>query len=176
MKILALSLIVLGLLSCSAQKLSDYQDQGPKLDLKEFFNGDLVAYGIVQKRGGKLAQSFKVDIKASWKGDIGTLDEKFVYSDGSKSARVWTLKETESGQYLASAGDVIGQGRGETSGNTFYLEYQLDLEVDGSNYKVNLEDWMYLVDRNVLMARSYMSKWGVDLADITIVMMKKESM
>ena len=38
-----------------------------------------MAHGIVQDRSGKVIKRFKVDIKASWKDDIATLDEKFVY-------------------------------------------------------------------------------------------------
>jgi hypothetical protein len=45
--------------------------------------------------------------------------------------------------------------------------------VGDTTYEVNFEDWMYLLDKNTLLARSYMNKWGFDLGEVTIVMNKK---
>ena len=75
--------------------------------------------------------------------------------------------------YEGRADDVIGTAKGETAGNAFYFEYILDLPVDDTTYKVNFKDWMFLLDKNTLIARSYMSKWGFYLGEVTIVMNKK---
>ena len=69
--------------------------------------------------------------------------------------------------------DVVGVASGETAGNVFYFVYDLDLPVGDTTYEVNFEDWMYLLDKNTLLARSYMNKWGFDLGEVTIVMKKK---
>ncbi len=65
--------------SCTEHKINYYNNETPKIYLNELFNGKLLAHGIVQDRPGKVIKRFKVDIKASWKDDIATLDEKFVY-------------------------------------------------------------------------------------------------
>ena len=65
--------------SCTEHKINYYKNETPKINLNEFFNGKLLAHGIVQDRSGKVIKRFKVDIKVSWKDDIATLDEKFVY-------------------------------------------------------------------------------------------------
>lgn len=173
MKKLMIILLVSTFVSCSSQKLNDYSNENPKLNLREFFNGNIRALGIVQDRSGKVIKRFEVDIQASWNGNVGTLDEKFQYSDNTKSTRVWTLNEVAPNKYEATAGDVIGIAKGETSGNAFFLEYYLDLPVGDSSYKIHFEDWMYLVDKNTLLARTYMSKWGVKVGELTIVMTKK---
>tara|TARA_Y100001970_G_scaffold286876_1_gene410116 strand:+ start:1266 stop:1700 length:435 start_codon:yes stop_codon:yes gene_type:complete len=142
--------------------------------LREFFNGNIYALGIVQNRSGKVIKRFKVDIKAFWKGNKGYLDEKFVYSDGKTESRVWELMEISQTVYEGRANDVIGIANGETAGNAFFFEYNLDLPVDDTSYKVNFEDWMFLLDKNTLLARSYMSKWGFNLGEVTIVFNKKE--
>ena len=141
--------------------------------MREFFNGEIYALGIVQDRSGQVIKRFKVDIKASWTGSKAILDEKFTYSDGTKSSRVWELKEVGSARYEGRAGDVVGVASGETAGNVFYFVYNLDLPVEETTYVVNFEDWMYLLDKNTLLARSYMNKWGFDLGEVTIVMNKK---
>ena len=104
--------------------------------------------------------------------DIATLDEKFVYSDGSKSSRVWKLKKIGSNQFEGTAGDVEGVAVGETAGNAFYFVYDLNLPVDDTTYVINFEDWMFLMDENTLLSRSYMSKWGFDVGEVTLVMTK----
>ena len=85
--IMRLFYIVLFILisSCTEHKINYYKNENPKINLNDFFNGKLLAHGIVQDRSGKVIKRFKVDIIASWKDNVATLDEKFVYSDGSKS-------------------------------------------------------------------------------------------
>ena len=166
-------ILLLLLSSCSDHSIKSYSGEEPKINLREFFDGDIYALGIVQDRSGQVIKRFKVDIKAYWKGNKAILDEKFVYSDGTKSSRVWELKEIAESKYEGRADDVVGIASGETSGNAFYFEYDLDLLVDDTSYKVNFEDWMFLLDKNTLLARSYMNKWGFDLGEVTIVMSKK---
>ena len=158
--------------SCTEHKINYYKTETPKINLHEFFNGKLLAHGIVQDRSGKVIKRFKVDIIASWKDDIATLDEKFVYSDGSKSSRIWKLKKIGLNQFEGTAGDVEGIAEGETAGNAFYFVYDLNLPVDDSKYVVNFEDWMFLMDENTLLSRSYMSKWGFNVGEVTLVMTK----
>ena len=166
-------ILLLLLSSCSDHSIKSYSGEEPKINLREFFKGDIFALGIVQDRSGQVIKRFKVDIKAYWNGNKAILDEKFVYSDGTKSSRVWELKEIGASKYEGRADDVVGIASGETAGNTFYFEYDLDLPVGDTKYKVNFEDWMYLLDKNTLLARSYMNKWGFNLGEVTIVMNKK---
>ncbi len=161
------------LTACSSHKVTDYQAQSPQINLKEFFNGKIRALGIVQDRSRKVIKRFTVEIDAQWDGDTGTLDESFVYSDGTKDKRVWTLKGKNK-HFQGSAHDVIGTATGETSGNAFYFEYELKLPVDDSVYHVTFEDWMFQLDQNTLLARSYMSKWGINLGEVTIIMTKQD--
>ena len=168
-----LIIFLLLLSACSDHSIKSYSGEEPKINLREFFDGDIYALGIVQDRSGQVIKRFKVDIKAYWNGNKAILDEKFVYSDGTKSSRVWELKEIGASKYEGRADDVVGIASGETAGNTFYFEYDLDLPVGDTKYKVNFEDWMYLLDKNTLLARSYMNKWGFNLGEVTIVMNKK---
>ena len=168
-----LIIFLLLLSACSDHSIKSYRGEEPMINLREFFDGDIYALGIVQDRSGQVIKRFKVDIKAYWNGNKAILDEKFVYSDGTKSSRVWKLKEIGASKYEGRADDVVGIASGETAGNTFYFEYDLDLPVGDTKYKVNFEDWMYLLDKNTLLARSYMNKWGFNLGEVTIVMNKK---
>lgn len=174
MKFLILALL-LTLVSCSNQSLDNYKDENPKLNLRTFFNGKIYAQGIVQDRSGKVIKRFNVDINASWEGDVGTIDEKFVYSDNTRSARVWKLTEKNLSHYEGRAHDVIGVAEGEVKGNAFLFEYKLNVPVGDSTYSIHFEDWMYLLDQKTLLARTAMTKWGFDVGEITIIMTKKDN-
>lgn len=164
------------LVSCSGQSLNNYANETPTLNLRSFFNGKIEAQGIVQDRSGKVIKRFNVDINASWKGDVGTIDEKFVYSDSTTGARVWTLKEVSPQSFEGRAHDVIGTALGNVKGNTFFFEYKLDVPVGNSNYSIHFEDWMYLLNEKTLMARTKMTKWGFGVGEVTIIMNKKDNL
>ena len=59
--------------------------------------------------------------------------------------------------------------RGGLLVSSFLLRIRLR-SVGDTTYKVNFADWMYLLDKDTLLARSYMNKWGFDLGEVTIVM------
>jgi hypothetical protein len=45
--------------------------------------------------------------------------------------------------------------------------------VDGRTYHVNFDDWMFLMDDKVMLNRSYMSKWGFRLGEVTLSFAKR---
>ena len=120
-----------GLGGCSTVEVDKYRGQTPTLDLREYFNGTLDAHGVFQDRSGEVVKRFKVVIDASWKGDTGTLDERFTYSDGSTQRRVWTITHLGDGRYTGRADDVVGEARGEAAGNALRWRYVMALPVDG---------------------------------------------
>ncbi len=153
---------------CASQSLQGYANEKPPFDLREYFNGTLDAWGIFQNRSGQVVRRFIVVMNCQWQGDKGTLDERFTYSDGKTEQRTWHLTRHEGGRYTGTAGDVVGEAQGQTSGNTFHWTYTLRLPVDGKTYEVQLDDWMYLVDERVMLNRTRMSKFGFYLGDLTL--------
>ena len=104
-----ISVACMSLIACASPKPADYADEKPVLDLREYFNGDIDAYGIFTDRSGQVVRRFVVTIKASWEGEKGVLEEDFVYSDGEKQRRVWTLIHQGDGKYIGTADDVVGE-------------------------------------------------------------------
>ena len=62
---------------------------------------------------------------------------------------------------------------GEVAGNALRWRYVLALPVDGRVYHVALDDWMFLMDERVMINRSFMSKWGFNLGEITLTFVKR---
>lgn len=163
----------LGLAGCASVEVSQYRNATPVLDLKQYFNGTLDAWGMFQDRSGEVVKRFHVVIDASWKGDVGTLDERFTYSDGSTQQRVWTLTRQADGSYRGRADDVVGEAIGEVAGNALRWRYVLALPVDGKVYHVDFDDWMFLMDDKVMLNRSAMSKFGFHLGEVTLSFRKR---
>jgi len=170
-RIFAIILLVM-LAGCASVDIKDYAAEQPKLDLRQYFNGTIDGWGMVQDRSGKVTRRFHVVIEAKWNGadkneSVGVLDESFQWSDGKTEKRIWTI--TKNGdRYSGTAGDVVGTAAGEAVGNALRWNYVLALPVDGKTIHVDMDDWMYLIDKDTLGNKTRMSKFGVHLAEITI--------
>lgn len=170
---LALGPTALGLTGCAGPQVTDYAQEAPKLDLKQYFNGPLQAHGIFTDRRGRVVKRFVVDLHASWKGSQGTLDEHFTYSDGTQQRRVWTLTDLGNGRFSGRADDVVGEAQGESAGNALRWRYTLALPVDGRVWHVQFDDWMYLMDSHTMLNKAEMSKFGIRLGEVTLSFTKR---
>jgi len=159
--------------ACASRSVEDYADQQPALDLKTYFNGELVAHGLFTDRGGSVQRRFVVQMTGTWQGNQGTLDERFTYSDGSTERRVWRLTDEGNGRWTGRADDVVGQAEGRAAGNALNWRYTLKLPVDGKVYEVQFDDWMYLMDPRVMLNKAVMSKFGIRLGEVTLAFHKK---
>lgn len=172
-----IAVVLAGLLTltgCASVEVSDYAAEKPGLDLSRYFNGTLDADGMFQDRSGKVVKRFHVVIEASWKGPVGTLDERFTYADGSTQRRVWTVTKLDANRYSGRADDVVGTASGEARGNALRWKYVMALPVDGKVYNVDFDDWMFLMDDRVMLNRSVMSKFGFRLGEVTLSFRKRE--
>ena len=167
----AASALALG--GCSTQTIDSYTPEKPVLDLQQYFNGVLDAYGVFTDRSGTVVKRFTVVMRCSWQGDEGVLDEDFSYSDGTKQKRIWRLKKLADGRYTGTADDVVGTAQGQARGNAFYWTYTLSLPVDGSVYDVTFDDWMYLMTDTVMLNKATMRKFGVRLGEVTLSFTKR---
>lgn len=152
----------------SAPTPADYTAEKPALDLKSYFNGELLAHGIFTDRAGKVVRRFTVQMTGRWNGAQGTLDERFAYSDGKTERRVWRLTDEGGGRWSGRADDVVGVAEGRSAGNALNWAYTLSLPVDGKVYEVQFDDWMYLMDERVMLNKARMSKFGFYLGEVTL--------
>ena len=161
------------LAGCAGPQIGQYAAEKPVLDLRQYFNGTLDAYGIFTDRSGAVVKRFTVVMRCTWNGDEGVLDEDFIYSDGTTQKRIWRLKHLGNGRYVGRADDVVGEAIGETQGNAFRWGYTLALPVDGKVWEVQFDDWMYLMDDRVMLNKAEMSKFGIRLGEVTLSFVKR---
>lgn len=174
MKKIVLAVATSLLFACAAPEVTQYQQAEPKLDLVQYFVGKTDAWGMFQKRGGEVVKRFHVEITGTYQNGALVLDEQFTYSDGTKQQRIWTLKQAPDGSWRGTADDVIGEAIGKIAGNALNWRYTLLLPVDGTTYEVFFDDWMFLMDKNTLLNRASMTKFGFELGQVTLFFKKRE--
>ena len=114
-------------IACSSPSLDDYRGQEPAVDLMQLFDGELMAYGIVRNRSGKVIRYFTAQLTGSWDQGVGTLDEVFWFDDGERQTRIWTMTPDGQGNYIGTAADVEGTALIQTRGNAVRLAYRLQV-------------------------------------------------
>ncbi|MGH1485068.1 MAG: DUF3833 domain-containing protein [Cellvibrionaceae bacterium] len=162
------------LIACSSTTVDDYKGRTPEFDLPSFFSGDLVAYGIVRNRSGKVIRYFTAALKGEWKEGVGTLDEVFWFDDGERQTRLWTMTPNGKGDYIGTAGDVDGEALIQARGNAVRLSYKLRIPYKQDEITVSMDDWMYQVAPGVVINETVMSKWGFEVGKVTLAIMKSE--
>ncbi len=166
----ALSLtLALTLAGCAAVDPGVYANARPALELKRYFEGTLQGHGMFSDRSGVVQRHFVVTITASWNGEVGTLDERFVWSDGERETRVWTLRPDGPGKWIGTADGVIGEARGVVSGNALHWAYRYRLRTgEGKTYDLAFDDWMFQIDDKVMLNRAVMSYYGFRVGEVLI--------
>ena len=162
------------LAACTGKpSLDDASLSNRQLNLEDFFDGDLVAYGQFQDVFGTVRRSFVVTIKGNWDGTRLRLQEDFVYEDGATEQRIWTLTKTGDDTWTGTAPGVIGTATGVEQDNRFNWQYEIDLPIpsaDGTveTMRVTFDDWMWLLADDRLFNRAYVKRYGIDIGDVSI--------
>ena len=170
--LIAIFLIFTG---CSKMQIEDFTNKGPLFIPQKYFNGKLTAYGMVKDRSGKIIKTFKGDLVGSWdKNGVGTLDEKFVYDNGEKQTRVWTLTPTGDKTFIGTAGDIVGEAQMIANGNTVVIDYTMRVPYNDSTIDINVKDWLHLQEDGVILNHSKMKKFGFTVGELVITIIKED--
>jgi len=162
----------LGMAACATVDVAQYSLEKPPLDLAQYFTGTVDGWGIFQDRSGTVVKRFTVRIDCTWKGNEGTLDEYFEYTDGTTQNRIWKLVRNGN-RYTGTAADVVGTAQGTAAGNALHWNYVLALPVDGKTWNMDMDDWMFLIDDGTMLNRTTMTKFGLRVGEVTLSFRKR---
>lgn len=160
---------------CSSMSIEDFSETTPEFVPQNYFNGEMKAYGVVKDFKGKIIRSFKGDLVGSWDANgVGTLDEHFVYNDGEKQHRVWTLTPTKDAKtFIGTAGDIVGQAPMVANGNTVMIDYTMRVPYGESTIDISVQDWLHLQEDGVIINHSKMKKFGLTVGELVITIIKE---
>ena len=170
-----LSVLITAMLlgSCST-KIEEYKVQKPALNIESYFDGPVIAWGMIQDYNDKVTRRFCVELVGIWIDNKGELKETFYFDDGEITYRNWQLVRTSNNQFTGTAEDVIGTAKGKQNGFAFQWQYQLSVDIDDKNYHFTLDDWMYQIDQYRVFNKTEMKKFGIKVADITLFFDKQQ--
>lgn len=164
--------LVLSLTGCATQNIADYAATEPKIDVREYLNGDVEAWGVVFDWLGNQNTRFHVKMKGTWQGNEGTLEEYFTYDDGRTQERKWVMRFTDDNHFTATAPDVIGTAIGEQRGNAANMKYVLRVPRGDSTIDLSMDDWLYKIDDKTVLNRTTMRKFGIKVGELMLVFRK----
>ena len=153
-------------------KRTDYKDKNSSEIIEDYLSGKVKAWGVLQNRSGKVTRQFKADLNGKWDGTQLILDETFNWTDGEKQTRQWTIKKIDKHNYEGSASDVVGKAKGFSYGPAFKFEYVLLVPVKGKDIKITFDDWIFMQDEKVAINRATMTKFGIKVAELTVMFFK----
>ncbi|MCA0893347.1 DUF3833 domain-containing protein [Microbulbifer agarilyticus] len=170
--------VLLAISGCSAPSIESYADKTPRFVAEEFFSGPMKAYGVVKDRSGAVTRKFVAELNGSWEDGRGILREKFEFDDGEIQYRNWVMVPNSQASvgpvraFTATAEDVVGESTMRTAGNAVFMRYVLQVPYKGRTLDLNVDDRMYLVAPNILIAESKLSKWGFNVGEIQLTIVK----
>lgn len=162
-------LLALGLLgACASPPQIPPESGAPALILEEFFVGSSTGEGVFTNGLTGERREFSVAIVGSLTGDELTLVEDFTYADGEQDRKTWRLQRTGPGRYSGTREDVEGLAKAWTENGQVRLEYTVKL----AGWRLDFADVLALRADGTLLNRAIVSKWGVRVGRVELVLRK----
>lgn len=152
--------------------IKSYQNFMPKMDIRQALSGSMRAAGVFFDAFGRQQRTFHAVMQGAWQGNTGTLHEEFTFNNGEQQTRNWQVTVRSDDDFTATAGDVAGTATGQQSGNAINMRYQLMIPIGKNKVKIDMDDWMYLVDDKTIINRTVMRKFGIRLGELALVIQK----
>ena len=121
-----------------------------------------------------------MNLNGNLDGNRLVLDEEFLYDDGERASRTWTIDRLGTGtngivMYQGRAADVEMAAQGGQIGNALNWQYDMTLEMSGMGVDVHFDDWIYQQDEDIAINRAYVSKFGIEIGSVTIVFIRGDT-
>lgn len=155
------------------QMPTDYATGGGDIVLSDHLKGEMECHGVLYGPLGKVVSRFIADMRISWEGKKGRLDELFTYDSGNTQTRIWDMELQDGGRLTATASDFEGTAVGRISGSTIQLKYRFRLPDESGGHVLNVVDWMYLLEDGTLVNRSQFRKFGIKVAELVATIRPK---
>ena len=170
--LIIISVLIKSNLFNDSMKPEDFKNTEPEIKIEKYFEGQVKAWGILQDRKGSVTRQFEANMLGKFENNILTLEEDFFWKDGETQRRVWKIKKIDEHNYIGTAPDVVGEAKGVSYGSAFKFEYNLMIPFKGKNIKIRFDDWIFKQDEKVAINRAKMTKFGIRVADLTVVFVK----
>lgn len=159
--------------ACNPVDPQIYQAEKPAFVPEQFFNGKLTSHGIIRNRNGQVMKRFIMQMTANWIDNEASLHEDFVFADGDTHMRDWKIVKRDATHYIGTAPDVVGEAKGEVSGNSLHWIYDIKVPDGQKERVVRFDDWLYMLDDTTMVSFVTIKKFGIRVGDLTMFFQKQ---
>jgi hypothetical protein len=149
-----------------------YNKKLPAFSMENYFSKKVTALGYMTFFYPlKAIKDIKIVFSGKFHNNTLTLKENYTDND-SKVLRVWSFKKMSSSCYIGKESNVKGLINVSIYGNKLNMKYRFRTNYKKIYFSVNVKDSMYLVDKETLINRTIISKYGITLAEGFLVYKK----
>lgn len=148
------------------------RNEASHFDLLSYFEGRTAASGVFESRGGKLKRRFSVEMTGRAEGSSLVLEETFLFDDGERQQRTWTLTRGHGQSFSGTCEDAVSEAAGSFDQGRAYMNSTLRLKVGSRLVAMNFTDVFYDTGDGTVLNRSTVSKWGITLGQVLILFSK----
>lgn len=148
------------------------RNEAANFDLLTYFEGRTIASGVFEGRSGNLKRRFTVDITGRADGSSLILEEHFLFDDGERQERTWTLTRGNGQSFTGTCADAVSEASGGFGEGRAFLNSSLRLRVGKRQIVMQFEDVFYDTGNGTVLNRSTVSKWGIRLGQVLILFRK----
>lgn len=141
-------------------------------DLLSYFEGRTIAEGVFEDRSGNAKRRFSVEMTGRASGPALVLEEHFLFDDGERQSRTWTLTRDGGMGFTGRCEDSVDEARGGFEPGRATLASTLRLKVGTRMIAMNFVDVFYDTGAGTVLNRSTVSKWGVRVGQVLILFRK----
>ena len=151
-------------------QITDFRGAQPELVLERFFSGNSEGWGVMQTRFGALQRQFRIDAVGRWAEGEQTLYlvETYWFDDGQVDRLEWRIRRLEADRYEGQEPRLLEPAVGEQAGNAFHWRYRRNVPDKDDTHTLGFDDWFWLQPGNVLIARTSVTKLGIEIATMSV--------
>jgi hypothetical protein len=148
------------------------RNDNAQFDLLAYFEGNSFASGVFEDRAGRTKRKFTVDLEGRASGNLLILDEAFVFDDGERQTRTWTLTRDGSDSFTGTCADATSPARGRFETGRATMQSILRLDVGKRKIALSFDDAFYDIGNGCVLNRSIVTKWGIHVGQVLILFRK----
>jgi virulence-associated protein VapD len=150
----------------------NYNKKLPAFSMESYFSNKVTALGYMTFfYPHKTIKDIKIFFSGKFHNNTLTLKENYTDND-SKVLRTWSFKKTSSSCYIGKESNVKGIIKVSIYDNKLNMKYKFKTSYKKIYFSVNVKDSMYLVDKETLINKTIVSKYGITLAESFLVYKK----
>ena len=145
------------------------------LDFKfeDFFSGEVIAKGNLMLRYPKKSiKGLHIIFKGLYQNNQLKLKE-YYHEENKKIIRNWKFKKLSNNLFHGTEKNIKGNIIVNIEKNRLQMKYYFKLTVWNLKVVVLIRDYMYLINETEMINTTYVSKFGIKLAEVILLYKKK---